>query len=89
MMMNVAFCLCCFFQVDGGTLVSIRVSWSQKLLYQDGQFCLNVPFTFPSYVTPVARNLVKRENILVNVSSGAGTQVLFQSTTHPLKVLHF
>ncbi|KAI3455638.1 hypothetical protein Pfo_012301 [Paulownia fortunei] len=72
-------------QVDGGTVLSIKVSWSQKLLYQDGQFCLNVPFTFPSYVIPMMKNLSKKEKILVNVNSGAGTEVLFQSTCHPLK----
>ncbi|KAK6148761.1 hypothetical protein DH2020_016286 [Rehmannia glutinosa] len=73
-------------QVDGGTMLSVKVSWSQKLLYQNGQFCLNVPFTFPSYVIPVAKTIPKKENILVNVNSGAGTEVLFQWSTHPLKV---
>lgn len=69
-------------------MLSIKVSWSQKLLYQDGQFCLNVPFTFPSYVNPMVKNLAKKEKILVNVNSGAGTEVLFQSTRYPLKVFH-
>ncbi|PIN22292.1 hypothetical protein CDL12_05013 [Handroanthus impetiginosus] len=74
-------------QVDGGTVLSVKVSWSQKLLYQDGQFHLNVPFSFPSYVIPRVKNLVKMETILVNVNSGAGTEVLFQSTSHLLKRL--
>ncbi|GFP91687.1 von willebrand factor a domain-containing protein ddb_g0292028 [Phtheirospermum japonicum] len=73
-------------QVDGGTMLSIKVSWSQKLLYQDGQFCLNVPFTFPSYVFPMVKNLANTEKVLVNVNSSAGTEVLFQCTSHPLKV---
>ncbi|KAL0319455.1 UNVERIFIED_CONTAM: putative nucleoside diphosphate kinase [Sesamum angustifolium] len=73
-------------QVDGGTMLSIKVSWSQKLLYQDGQFCLDVPFTFPSYVLPMLKNLVKKEKILVNVNSGTGNELLFESASHPLQV---
>ncbi|KAL0341819.1 UNVERIFIED_CONTAM: hypothetical protein Scaly_1844500 [Sesamum calycinum] len=73
-------------QVDGGTMLSIKVSWSQKLLYQDGQFCLDVPFTFPSYVLPMLKNLVKKEKILVNVNSGTGNELLFESASHPLQI---
>ncbi|KAL8458724.1 hypothetical protein ACS0TY_036292 [Phlomoides rotata] len=72
-------------QVCGRTVLSIKVRWSQKLLYQDGQFCLNVPFTFPSYVNPVVKSFGKSEKISVNVNSGAGSVVFFQSTCHPLK----
>ncbi|KAG8380177.1 hypothetical protein BUALT_Bualt07G0166400 [Buddleja alternifolia] len=72
-------------RVDGGTILSVKVRWSHKLLYQEGQFCLNVPFTFPSYVIPMTKNLTKMEKILVNVNSGAGTEVLYQSDSHPLK----
>ncbi|KAK4395052.1 putative nucleoside diphosphate kinase [Sesamum angolense] len=73
-------------QVDGGTMLSIKVSWSQKLLYQDGQFCLDVPFAFPSYVLPMLKNLVEKEKILVNVNSGTGNELLFESASHPLQV---
>ncbi|KAL0441339.1 UNVERIFIED_CONTAM: Inter-alpha-trypsin inhibitor heavy chain H5 [Sesamum radiatum] len=73
-------------RVDGGTMLSIKVSWSQKLLYQDGQFCLDVPFTFPSYVLPMLKNLVKKEKILVNVNSGTGNELLFESASHPLQI---
>ncbi|KAL3824507.1 hypothetical protein ACJIZ3_020536 [Penstemon smallii] len=72
-------------RVYGGTVLSLKVSWSQKLLYQDGQFCLNVPFTFPSYVIPMVKKLSKKEKIIVNVNSGAGTEVLYQSASHPLE----
>ncbi|KAL7140405.1 hypothetical protein ABFS83_09G118600 [Erythranthe nasuta] len=72
-------------KVSGGTMLSVKVSWSQKLIYQDGQFRLNVPFTFPSYVNPVSKNLVKNEKISVNVNSVAGTEFSFRSTSHPLK----
>lgn len=72
--------------IDGGAVISMKFSWSQKLQYQDGQFCLNVPFTFPSYVNPILKSIIKKEKILVNVSSGTGTEVFFQSTAHhPLK----
>ncbi|KAH6790062.1 inter-alpha-trypsin inhibitor heavy chain-like protein [Perilla frutescens var. frutescens] len=72
-------------RIDGGTVISIKFSWSQKLLYEDGRFCLNVPFTFPSYVNPMVKNITKKEKISVNVNSGTGTEVFFQSTSHHLK----
>ena len=31
------------------------------MVYQDGQFCLCVPFSFLTYVIPVASDIVKRE----------------------------
>ncbi|KAJ0075235.1 hypothetical protein Patl1_33716 [Pistacia atlantica] len=36
-------------QVDGGSTLSIKVNWSQKLTYEEGQLCLSVPFNFPGY----------------------------------------
>lgn len=72
-------------QVDGGSILSLKISWSQKLLHQDGQYCLNVPFTFPSYVLPVRKKLSEKEKILLNVNSGTGTEVLCKSSSHPLK----
>ncbi|KAH6773360.1 hypothetical protein C2S51_011764 [Perilla frutescens var. frutescens] len=72
-------------RIDGGTVISVKFSWSQKLLYEDGRFCLNVPFTFPSYVNPMVKNITKKEKISVNVNSGTRTEVFFQSTSHHLK----
>ncbi|KAM6599945.1 hypothetical protein CsatA_019554 [Cannabis sativa] len=73
-------------QVDGGSILSISMSWSQKLVYNDGQFTLNVPFTFPDYVTPVVKKISKKEKIELNVNAGTGTEVLCQAVSHPLKV---
>ncbi|KAM7471879.1 hypothetical protein LguiA_010062 [Lonicera macranthoides] len=72
-------------QVDGGSYISVKVRWSKKLLYQDGQFCLNIPFSFPAYVVPVAKKVSKKEKILLNVNTGPGTEVLCKTASHPLK----
>ncbi|XP_075675322.1 uncharacterized protein LOC142644630 [Castanea sativa] len=72
-------------QVDGGSNLSIKISWSQKLLYSDGELFLNVPFTFPEYVTPLVKKLPKKEKIQLNVNAGTGTQVLCKKISHPLK----
>ncbi|KAK9989883.1 hypothetical protein SO802_030122 [Lithocarpus litseifolius] len=72
-------------QVDGGSNLSIKISWSQKLLYSDGELFLNVPFTFPEYVTPLLKKLPKKEKIQLNVNAGTGTQVLCKKISHPLK----
>ncbi|GLT41847.1 hypothetical protein SLA2020_158810 [Shorea laevis] len=71
-------------QVEGGSKLSIKVSWSQKLLYQEDQFCLNVPFTFPAYVIPVGK---KREKIVLNVNSGIDMEISCRCTSHSLKEL--
>ncbi|KAG7988569.1 hypothetical protein I3843_03G193500 [Carya illinoinensis] len=73
------------FKVDGGTNLSIKMSWSQKLLYRDGEFSLNIPFTFPEYVTPAGKKIQKKEKIQLNLNAGAGTQVLCKTVSHPLK----
>ncbi|CAK9150109.1 unnamed protein product [Ilex paraguariensis] len=74
-------------QVDGGTTISIKFSWSHKLSFRDGQCCLSVPFSFPAHVTPVGKKMSKKEKILLNVSLGTGTEVLHKTTSHPLKEL--
>ncbi|XP_021901963.1 inter-alpha-trypsin inhibitor heavy chain H3 isoform X2 [Carica papaya] len=72
-------------QIDGGTNLSIRLSWSQKLSYKDGQFSVNVPFRFPEYVTPAVKKISKKEKIQLNVDAGTGTEVLCKTSSHPLK----
>lgn len=72
-------------QVDGGTNLSIKISWSQKLLYHDGEFSLGVPFSFPEYVTPASKKIPKREKIQLTVHPCDGTEVLCRTVSHPLK----
>ena len=73
-------------KVEGGSNLHVKVRWSQKMVYQDGQFCLSVPFSFPTYVIPVASNINKTEKIQLNLKAGIGTQVLCKTTSHPFKV---
>ncbi|XP_010537667.1 PREDICTED: inter-alpha-trypsin inhibitor heavy chain H3-like isoform X3 [Tarenaya hassleriana] len=72
-------------QVDGGTNLCIKMSWSQKLLYVDGQFSVDVPFNFPEYVTPAVKKISKKEKIHLNLNAGAGTEILCKGSSHPLK----
>lgn len=73
-------------QIDGGTNISVKLKWSQKLLYHDGEFTLNIPFNFPEYVTPAAKKVSKQEKIQLNVNAGPGTEIMCKSSSHPLKV---
>ncbi|XP_043720321.1 uncharacterized protein LOC122667907 isoform X1 [Telopea speciosissima] len=72
-------------EIDGGSNLSIKVSWSQKILYSDGQFSLNIPFSFPEYVTPTGNIISKIEKIQLNVNYGTETEILCKTTSHPLK----
>ncbi|OIT21774.1 PREDICTED: uncharacterized protein LOC109218469 isoform X2 [Nicotiana attenuata] len=72
-------------QVDGGTNISVTIRWSQKLLYSNGQLTLDVPFSFPDFVTPAGKKISKKEKIQLNVNSGPGTEVMCKTTSHPLK----
>ncbi|CAA0821529.1 inter-alpha-trypsin inhibitor heavy chain-related [Striga hermonthica] len=71
--------------IDGGTNVSVKLRWSQMLLYHDGELTLKIPFSFPEYVTPAAKKIAKREKIQLDVNAGPGTEVQFRTTSHPLK----
>ncbi|KAG5537983.1 hypothetical protein RHGRI_025171 [Rhododendron griersonianum] len=72
-------------KVEGGSNLYMKVSWSQKLLYQDGQFCLTLPFSFPAYVKPVGKKITKREKIVLSVNPGTGKEVVLGSSSHRLK----
>ncbi|OVA08327.1 von Willebrand factor [Macleaya cordata] len=72
-------------QVDGGSNLSVKVRWSQKLVFDAGQFSVNIPFSFPEYVTPAGKKISKREKIQLNVNPGIGTEVLCKTSSHPLK----
>ncbi|KAM7513519.1 hypothetical protein LguiA_003102 [Lonicera macranthoides] len=74
-------------QVDGGSNLSIKVWWLQRLSYKDDQFTLNVPFRFPEYVVPAGKKMSKKEKIQLNVNFGPLTEVLLKTTSHPLKEL--
>ncbi|KAK1365161.1 Inter-alpha-trypsin inhibitor heavy chain [Heracleum sosnowskyi] len=74
-------------EIDGGSNLSIKVRWSQKLLYQDGQYTLTVPYTFPEYVTPAGKKMAKKERIKVNLNAGPGTGIVCKTISHPLKEL--
>ncbi|KHN39616.1 Inter-alpha-trypsin inhibitor heavy chain H5 [Glycine soja] len=74
-------------QFRGGSVFSIKIRWSQKILFHDGQLSLCVPFSFPSYVNPAGRKISKKEKIFLKVNSGATTEVLCKTTSHPFKEL--
>ncbi|KAK9726880.1 hypothetical protein RND81_05G243200 [Saponaria officinalis] len=73
-------------KVDGGSKLTVKARWSQKLIYREGQLCLSLPFNFPAYVTPVGKFFGK-EKILLNVNSDTRIKGLTYSATHALKEL--
>lgn len=73
-------------KVDGGSYIHVNIRWSQKLLYRDHKFCLNVPFTFPAYVVPVVTGNPMKEKLLLNVNSGTETDIICNISSHPIKV---
>ncbi|KAI3512493.1 hypothetical protein L1887_19809 [Cichorium endivia] len=74
-------------QVEGGSNIHVKVRFSQKLLYQDHNFCLNVPFTFPPHVFPIFKKESCKEKILLNVNSGTPAGITCNIASHPLKEL--
>ncbi|MED6171012.1 hypothetical protein PIB30_036772 [Stylosanthes scabra] len=72
-------------QIDGGTNLSIKITWSQKLVYTEGEYCLNVPYTFPDFVNPAGKRLAKKEKIQVNVNALPGSEILCRAMSHQLK----
>ncbi|XP_024969876.1 uncharacterized protein LOC112509252 [Cynara cardunculus var. scolymus] len=74
------------FQVEGGSYVHVNVRWSQKLTYQDREFCLSIPFTFPAHVVPVVKGTPNKEKVSLNVISGMETEIMCNISSHPLMV---
>ncbi|KAJ1296761.1 hypothetical protein BS78_01G327000 [Paspalum vaginatum] len=72
-------------QVGGGEDIFATIRWSQKLLYDNGQFSVEVPFCFPQFVNPLPKVFMKREKIQLTVNSGVSKEVLLQGASHPLK----
>ncbi|XP_021865385.1 uncharacterized protein [Spinacia oleracea] len=73
-------------KVEGGSKILVKARWYQRLLYENGWFVLNLPFSFPLYVTPGGK-FTKKQKILLNVNSGTSAEVQCKAATHPLKVL--
>jgi hypothetical protein len=59
------------------------------LLYDNGQFSVEVPFRFPQFVNPLPKVFMKKEKIQLIVNSGVSKEILLQGTSHPLKVLKY
>ena len=84
--------LICFFlfdKVGGGEDIFATIRWSQKLLYDNGQFSVEVPFRFPQFVNPLPKVFMKKEKIQLTVNSGVSKEVILQGTSHPLKVIKY
>ncbi|RZC86082.1 hypothetical protein C5167_026755 [Papaver somniferum] len=74
-------------QAEGGSDISVKINWSQKLSFNSGQFSLSIPFKFPEFVSPPGKGNPRIEKITLNVESGTGTEVLGLQASHPLKVV--
>ncbi|XP_039832733.1 uncharacterized protein LOC120693379 isoform X2 [Panicum virgatum] len=72
-------------QVGGGEDIFATIRWSQKLLYDNGQFSVEVPFRFPQFVNPLPKVFMKKEKIQLTVNSGVTKEIILQGTSHPLK----
>lgn len=72
-------------QIDGGSNLSIKMRWSQKVVCSNGEYSLKVPFTFPEFINPAGKRMSKREKIKLNVDVVAGSELLFKTTSHPLQ----
>ncbi|XP_027338364.1 von Willebrand factor A domain-containing protein DDB_G0286969-like [Abrus precatorius] len=72
-------------QIHGGSNLSVKIRWSQKILYCNDEFSLNVPFTFPDFVNPVGKKMSKKEKIQVNGDTITGSELLSKTSSHPLK----
>nr|KYP62199.1 Inter-alpha-trypsin inhibitor heavy chain H1 [Cajanus cajan] len=72
-------------KIDGGSILSVKISWHQKIQYSNDMFCLNVPFNFPDFVNPVGKRMAKKEKIEINVNAVTGSELICQSMSHTLK----
>lgn len=78
-----------FVKVGGGEDIFATIRWSQKLLYSNGQFSVEVPFCFPQFVNPLPKVFMKKEKIQLTINCGVSKEVILQGTSHPLKVIKY
>ncbi|PNY09308.1 inter-alpha-trypsin inhibitor heavy chain H3 [Trifolium pratense] len=71
--------------IDGGSNLSIKLNWSQKIICGNDVFSLNVPFNFPDFVNPAGKRMSKKEKILINVNAATGSEVTCKTSSHPMK----
>uniref|UniRef100_A0A0E0D1Z0 VWFA domain-containing protein n=1 Tax=Oryza meridionalis TaxID=40149 RepID=A0A0E0D1Z0_9ORYZ len=72
-------------QVGGGEDIFATIRWSQKLLYDNGQFSVDIPFQFPQYVNPLPKVFMKKEKIQLTLNSGVSKEIFLKGSSHPLK----
>ncbi|KAJ1437118.1 von Willebrand factor, type A [Sesbania bispinosa] len=73
-------------QIDGGSNLSVKISWSQKIQCCNDVLSLNVPFAFPDFVNPVGKRMSKKEKIQINLNTVTDSEVLCKTIiSHPLK----
>ena len=72
-------------QIDGGSNLSVKLSWSQKITCCNDVFSLNVPFSFPDFVNPVGKRMSKKEKIQIIVNAVTGSEIKCKTTSHPVK----
>uniref|UniRef100_A0A0E0KEX1 VWFA domain-containing protein n=1 Tax=Oryza punctata TaxID=4537 RepID=A0A0E0KEX1_ORYPU len=72
-------------QVGGGEDIFATIRWSQNLLYDNGQFSVDIPFQFPQYVNPLPKVFMKKEKIQLTLNSGVSKEVFLKGSSHPLK----
>ncbi|MCI01090.1 inter-alpha-trypsin inhibitor heavy chain H3-like, partial [Trifolium medium] len=73
-------------QIDGGSNLSIKLNWSQKIICGNDVFSLNVPFNFPDFVNPAGKRMSKKEKIQINVNAATGSEVTCKTSSHPMKM---
>lgn len=76
-----------FIKVGGGEDIFATIRWSQKLLYDNGQFSVDIPFQFPQYVNPLPKVFMKKEKIQLTLNSGVSNEIVLKGSSHPLKVI--
>lgn len=72
-------------QIDGGSNLSVKIRWSQKITCCNDVFSLNVPFNFPDYVNPAGKRMSKKEKVQLNVNAVTGSEIMCKTTSHPMK----
>ncbi|KAI3933932.1 hypothetical protein MKX01_028258 [Papaver californicum] len=74
-------------QAEGGSDISVKINWSQKLSFNSGHVSLSIPFKFPEFISPPGKENSKTEKIILKVESGTGAEVLGLQASHPLKIV--
>jgi hypothetical protein len=72
-------------QVEGGSKLTLKITWFQPMTFAEGLYSLRVPFVFPETILPFATELASITKIKCTINTGTNDPVEVGKFDNPMK----